>query len=789
MKFIYPLFLGVCLFFVSNPCEGQLLPKNSNVVVTNEGRINSGELEYSPAFYQDGLVFITTKHPGEKYKVIDTKIDKNTMNIYYSARDTNGLLSEPVPFAQELLTIYHEGPLTFNRTGDFLYFTRNDYVRGRRGRANKDGETKLKIFSAERVGDQWTNVQELSFNSKEYNTCHPSISVDGQLLYFSSNREGGYGGMDLYVAKRVGDDWGEPVNLGPNINTGGNEIFPYIHADNTLYFSTNGRETMGGLDLFYCTQEVTEEWSSPKTLGKPFNSEFDDFGLIVDRDKKNGYFSSNRLDGKGGDDIYNFYASGRDGLDENSQKMRDMMIVVSDKQTGAFIEAAKIVPLNIDELSITDVVTDANGNVIKLKSVQGEGDELLLKLDVDEDNIGGLTDLNGEYQTQITNQNYVVKVSKDGYQSREVVVEPNEEMDVVYVMLDKASSCVALSGLAKDYNSGSPVLGVNVSIKNDETGETNSVTSGNSGQFDYCLPCGYNYTITGSKSGYGPSVGTISTKNVECIAGSTLAYDVNMLRGGYASGDPGTGGAGGSGGYPPYLSEGAVIELSNIYYNFNDAKIRPDARVDLDALANIMQTFPDMTIELRSHTDSRGRTSYNSNLSQRRAENVVSYLAGKGISRSRMEPRGYGESELRNGCSDGVSCSETEHQYNRRTEFRVVSISPNVSVQYINNPPSVTDNSYLNRSRRSSRSSSSSSGSSSSGSNYIVIAGSFKSDDNAAKRLNEVQALGFANARIQNYGNIKAVVVSEFGSRSEASSLESELEGTHGVNAYVKVQR
>ena len=136
------------------------------------------------------------------------------------------------------------------------------------------------------------------------------------------------------------------------------------------------------------------------------------------------------------------------------------------------------------------------------------------------------------------------------------------------------------------------------------------------------------------------------------------------------------------------INPGTVIRLAKIYYNFNDASIRPDAVDELDALAAILNKYQNIQIELASHTDSRGTTDYNNQLSQRRADKVVAYLVEQGIDPSRLSPVGYGESQLLNQCTDGVTCSETEHQYNRRTEVRVLGAE--VEVEYVNNPPAVS---------------------------------------------------------------------------------------------------
>ena len=144
---------------------------------------------------------------------------------------------------------------------------------------------------------------------------HPSLTKDGKTLYFASDKPGGYGGVDLYVSNReIGGTWGTPVNLGPKINTSGDDMFPYIADDGTLYFASNGHTGLGGLDVYSTTSIKTGNklttWTEPENLGYPINTNSDDFGYIINKDNKNGYFVSNRAGGKGDDDIYSFQKKG-----------------------------------------------------------------------------------------------------------------------------------------------------------------------------------------------------------------------------------------------------------------------------------------------------------------------------------------------------------------------------------------------------------------------------------------------------------------------------------------------
>ena len=294
----------ICLLTITQ-LWAQPSSADKKVFLTNEATINSDGLEFSPSFLEDGIVFISTKTASKRYKITDKRLGKNIMSIFRAKREENGLLKQPEPLARELLSTVHEGPVTFDRTAENIYFTRNNIKNGKPKKA-KDGIVKLKIYAAEYVGKEWKNIEELPFNDDQSSAMHPSVSVEGDALYFASDRPGGLGGLDIYVAYNRGGVWSDPENLGPTINTEGDEVFPYIHADGTLYFASSGHAGYGGLDIFTSVNDGGT-WSKVQNLSTPFNSEQDDFGFILDRDKKNGYLSSNRNGGLGGDDIYSFY--------------------------------------------------------------------------------------------------------------------------------------------------------------------------------------------------------------------------------------------------------------------------------------------------------------------------------------------------------------------------------------------------------------------------------------------------------------------------------------------------
>lgn len=260
--------------------------------------LNGDKDDFSPIFVDGGIMFVSSSR---KMKATDDKPVPEDLNIKFSAIDSFGSLSRPKSFASRINSKTNEGPACFGKNGRLMFLTRNV--------ANKKtGETSVKIFMKYRTSDstEWEGNEMLPFELEKYNYAHPALSPDGQRLYFASNLPGGFGGMDLYYSRRQADgSWGQPINLGARVNTKGNEVFPTIAADGTLYFSSNGLFGAQGLDLFRI--DVNSRTARALSLGAPFNSTEDDFGIMfMPNNPKKGFFSSNRVGGKGGDDIFEF---------------------------------------------------------------------------------------------------------------------------------------------------------------------------------------------------------------------------------------------------------------------------------------------------------------------------------------------------------------------------------------------------------------------------------------------------------------------------------------------------
>ena len=672
-----------CLLAISTQAQqtskskssNKLYEKGGNVFIKNTDKVNTEQLEFSPAFYQNGLVYASSRF---KNGAVDKKIGETFFELFYAELDGNGMPLPPRQFSIEVNSHLHEGPVSFNRSGNVIYFTRNNIKKGLQ-KADSKGVTRLKIYEATKSYFDWEEVKELPFNSDEYSCAHPTLSSDESKLYFSSDMPGGHGGMDLYVVERTGETWSAPRNLGQGINTDGNEVFPFIHSTGTLFFSSTGHNGMGGLDLFMA-EETNGSWGGVMNLNKPLNSDKDDLGLILNPEGTRGYFASDRAGGKGKDDIYVFEVTeGFAGT--TTPKNFSSQIIVFDSETNERINAADI---RIFESKDGGFVSGSN-DLYEAVLVPVDGsDELVFKL-VRKD-LGSLgqperrSDTKGEATYDFTGEKkYLILVTKDGYTANEVVYSTigNVAEASVEVPLSKRR-CADVSGIVRNKKNNNRIANAVVKIKNSCDGKEEVVLADDKGEFAYCLPLGCNYTLTGIKENFKSAMSTVSAKNPTGPLSADLALEPSTsTTTTVVSSNP--------------VTTGSVIVLEKIYYDFNKSAIRVGAASELEELANIMQRYPSMVIELVAHTDARGSSSYNQTLSQRRAESAKQYLASRGISSSRVKAIGMGEAQLRNRCSDGIDCNEIDHQFNRRTEVRVLKIDNAVRIQYDDNRPEVID--------------------------------------------------------------------------------------------------
>jgi outer membrane protein OmpA-like peptidoglycan-associated protein len=366
----------------------QFLMRDSVNFEIRDVSLNTVGSEMGPAFYKDKVVFSSTSigaKTGANYKWNDLPY----LHMYSATVNAGGDLTSPEPFAPKLKTAYHDGPVSFDQKKDIIYFTRNNFVKGKISKSRTD-VVNLKIFIGKLDKGEWNLTGSFQFNSDEYSAGHPSIGKDGSIMYFASDMPGGYGKSDLYFSVFSNGQWSKPFNLGPKINTEGNEFFPFISSDGVVYFASDGHGGLGGLDIYFSVPEQGI-FINIENMGYPVNSAKDDFGLALDSTGVKGYYSSNRGGGKGNDDIYSLKINHVPVFIRGTVKDRDTKDVLADA-------AIKVI--------------DENGKTIR----------------------SSITRTDGQFEFEVSKgQQYIINVNKEFYSESERTLatsdlRPNDEV-------------------------------------------------------------------------------------------------------------------------------------------------------------------------------------------------------------------------------------------------------------------------------------------------------------------------------------------------------------------------
>jgi len=510
-----------------------LMRDSTNYEIMNTA-INTIGSDMGPTFYKDKLIFSSTSI-GTKASATYNWNELPYLKMHSAKIGPYGDLNSVESFAPKLKTAYHDGPVSIDSKKDIIYFTRNNLVKGKTSKS-RDGVVNLKIFLGKLEEDEWKMSGSFRFNSDQYSVGHPSIDKEGTVLYFASDMPGGYGKSDIYFSVLSNGIWSKPFNLGPKINTEGNEFFPFISNDGVIYFASDGHGGLGALDIYFSVPEQGI-FNSIENMGYPVNSSKDDFGLALDSTGVKGYFTSNRSGGKGDDDLY-------------FMKIKRIPVIIR----GV-----------IKDRESKDVLSDATVSVIN-----GAGNTIATSI----------TRIDGQFEFEVNKgQQYVLNVTKEFYSENEIIVgtatlRPN---DVAF------SEIFLEQKLEADDNSPAP-------------------------------------------------------KSIEEEDGEALQ----------------------------------VVELEYVNYELDKSDIKPDVAATLDRLIALLKEFPDLEIRIESHTDSRGSDDYNMLLSKKRARAAFDYVVSKGIDPKRLLYRGFGETKLLNNCTNGVDCTEEQHEVNRRSIVKVV---------------------------------------------------------------------------------------------------------------------
>ena len=511
--------------------------------------VNSPASDLGIAYYENGIVFSSDRTTAPEAEGFDLYFTRPAA----SPASTPGLLryEQIVPFAPALRA---EGSLavpSFNALGTELFFTRNQSTNSKHSPFSR-----LEIHMSRQVyGALWGKSFPLPFNQAAHSFAHPALSPDGKRLFFSSDRPGSLGGKDLYVVYRQGDAWSEPENLGPTINTAGDELYPFMDSEGWLYFATDSRPGLGKQDIFRSRELAGGRWSPVENPGSPINSAYDDFGLIMDNKAGSGYLVSNRPGGVGKDDIYYF--------------------------------------------SLQTVTIEL---LLRLAEGGSPRDPLPAKL------------VAGDRMTPV------------------LLNSPLWEQSFAH------NGCFALINMDSRYMPDT---------------------------LRFCT----DQADTNNRFRMVWQLKPLPTTAVASPPPSTSSVTAPAARAGLAGADQlferissSTGSA----------TTTLPVYRLDVYYPTASANIDPSSMAELRKLLGLLQQNPTVKVEISSHTDSRGGNAENLLLSQRRAETIVAWLVEQGIRKDQLLPRGYGESQLVNDCRDGIRCTESQHQQNRRTEIRII---------------------------------------------------------------------------------------------------------------------
>ena len=586
------------------------LPDSLRYRIENLGAdVNSQFVDYHPVISADeSVLFFTSRRDNTTGGGIDPYDGKYYEDIYYSNNEKKNWteaknIGDPINRSNQ-----HDATCGLSVDGQKLFIYVDD---GYKGTGN--------IYECQQSGHAWSNPKKLpsEINTK-YHESSASLSPDGKTLYFCSQNpldNKGIGSHDIFKSTLITLDekteWSAPENLGDIINTEFDERTVFIHPDGkTLYFSSQGHNSMGGYDLFKSVyNDSLKKWSKPENLGYPVNTPDDDVDFVLSASGLHAYYSSIRPDGFGEKDIYKITLP----ADTNVYLtlVKGTVTDESDNPVGSKIE-------------IIDMKTGKTVSVQESNSATGK---FLVSLP--------------------SGKNYNMKVTANGYYPHEQSFnipkgEKFKELEVT-VKLKRKEQIVDIEGSVTD-ESGK-ALKAKIEIINNATGEVIlSTTADKVGKYLSKLKAGKNYGMTVSADGY-----LFESINLDIPPGK------DKLK------------------LPPIklkkIQTGKNIVLNNIFFDFDKATLRPDSKPELERVANVMQDNPSMKIEISGHTDNKGSATYNLKLSESRAKSVVDYLISKGITSDRLSYKGYGF--LKPIASNDT---EEGRQQNRRTEFKVTAI-------------------------------------------------------------------------------------------------------------------
>jgi outer membrane protein OmpA-like peptidoglycan-associated protein len=568
---------------------------------------NSRHSEFSPYLFMSDLIYVSDNSSGKK--------DPNTKRGFCNLQ-TKSSQDKVLSLISQITTKYHEGPISISADGNTVFFTRNAFYEQKK-RFDDDKLMPLQLFYVIYENGQWSREYDFPLNSINYSVGHPALSPDNETLYFVSDMPGGYGGTDIYEISYKNGIWGSPKNLGDGINSDEDELFPFISDQGVLYFSSNRINGMGGLDIYYSKIE-NSTYSKPQILESPINSESDDFSFVVVTGSEfspKGYFSSNRTGGAGLDDIYQW------------EYLKPFAI----KGT---VTNQKSEPVEFAVLEFTD--SDGNKQVFK-------------------------TGVDGKYFIPAERNNrYFTSINHPDYFDDSFIIKTTVDEFAEFLIYDVVLEDFPRFKIRPVNVDGTPIVDMKINIVCDSldlfTGM--STPEGISWEFPRTYRRGDSVTLVigFNKKDY---LNKKVTFNLVIENGGDIVIPKEQFV--FLKAEE-------------KIEITSFIDLKPIYYDFDKWDIKPDAAKELDKVIDFLNQNPDVSIELSSHTDCRGSEANNVLLSDKRAQSAVNYIRKRVENPSQIYGKGYGENKPIHNCPNCDLCDENMHAKNRRTEFTIVKI-------------------------------------------------------------------------------------------------------------------
>lgn len=621
-------------------------------------QINSEGSQFSPIYFKDGILFVYGKeaHP------LDYEEGKVFYRIRYAPLSSDGDPQAAIPFSLRNSQGAHLGPVAYVDSLQSLFISRTE-TQDPASKYSKSG-ARMNIFKMNWRDSAWQESEAISINDSLANSFHPTLSADGSLLIFSSDRSGESGSYNLFASEWIDGQWSSPYALN-RVNSKANDAFPQLYQNKYLFFSSDRKGGAGDYD-FYLSVRRPSGWSVPINLGAPFNSDKDDIGIAIHPNGKRGFFSSNR---KGSDNIYGFSSSIH--LFQEELPDREIEVVAINNATGMRLGDVKMWLFHRSETGEIANPEVYQTSIVEQENSQGLTIAINRKSAAALSDPTAVTDRNGKAVLDFTPEHPLrtLVAYKKGFAELELPLDYFKTDSSIQLLFDELT-CVPLEIRAVGAE-GKRIQQFDVFIRNFTDNQFQEFSLPLTERI--CIEHNKEYEIIARKEGAVSDTFRVEPQQDDVkkiavlfrllpeIAAETRDFATTEI---------------------DDLKEGVTVELRNIYYDFDRATIRKGAEEELVRLADIMKEFPAMEIELAAHTDSRGRAGYNLNLSQRRAEEAKRILVREGVEAQRIEPRGYGATQLKNDCAAGVNCTEVQHQKNRRTEIRILKAPQQVQIEY-----------------------------------------------------------------------------------------------------------